>query len=724
VAACDLTMKGGVTSGVVYPAAVARLARTYRFVNVGGASAGAIAAALTAAAEHARAQGDATGYDRLERVSAELAGSAPAGGAGAATGLLALFQPEARTRPLFGVLRAALDAVAARRAAPGAPRDPAVVPWGRTLRRALREEVTSAAGWWRCALPVVPGVVVTALALSDLRVLGGVLGSALALAVVAAAALRRRRAVLVPVAVLAAVAVVALLAGSDDVRSVLAGVLGLVLVVLGAVAGVGWALAHRALHEVPANAFGLVGGMGGDAPQPALTPWLTRRLDEIAGRGPQDGPLTFAHLWGARTPAEKERLLRDRGARRVNLEVMTTDLAQGRPRRLPLLHVGTDAEEHLFFAVEEFRHLFPADVLTALVDAEETALPPLVAGLDDVVAVLAAAQGLRRLPRADLPVVVAARMSLSFPGLISALPLHDLDVASAANTAAAAAWASWLAQRRAAEVPTSAQDVLAHAATPGVPRPELRRSWISDGGITSNMPLHFFDAALPTRPSFAINLQARQPGEPRVTLPRGADGGGVRVRDGFADDPVPALAPFVAAIARTMQNWVDNEQMRMPGYRERIVSVHLDAGEGGLNLAMPGALIRTLGEAGREAADVLIARYHDAGAPGWVDQRWIRYRSLAAMLERLFATVARTADLDDPATSAPTYDEMVRGAAPADVCPLTPAQQAWATVRAAELVALARTWPDAVATPDGTVRGSFTDGEPTPVPQWRAQPEL
>lgn len=50
----DLTMEGGTTSGVVYPLAVCELASSFRFRNVGGASAGAIAAALTAAAELGR----------------------------------------------------------------------------------------------------------------------------------------------------------------------------------------------------------------------------------------------------------------------------------------------------------------------------------------------------------------------------------------------------------------------------------------------------------------------------------------------------------------------------------------------------------------------------------------------------------------------------------------------------------------------------------------------
>jgi predicted acylesterase/phospholipase RssA len=47
---CDLVMKGGITSGVVYPRAMARVARDYRIRSIGGTSVGAIAAVLTAAA--------------------------------------------------------------------------------------------------------------------------------------------------------------------------------------------------------------------------------------------------------------------------------------------------------------------------------------------------------------------------------------------------------------------------------------------------------------------------------------------------------------------------------------------------------------------------------------------------------------------------------------------------------------------------------------------------
>src|SRR2546422_9326215 len=51
---CDLVMKGGITSGVVYPLAACELAKAFRFKNIGGTSAGALAAAATAAAELGR----------------------------------------------------------------------------------------------------------------------------------------------------------------------------------------------------------------------------------------------------------------------------------------------------------------------------------------------------------------------------------------------------------------------------------------------------------------------------------------------------------------------------------------------------------------------------------------------------------------------------------------------------------------------------------------------
>ena len=41
-ASCDVVMKGGITSGVIYPKAICELARHHRLRQVGGSSAGAI----------------------------------------------------------------------------------------------------------------------------------------------------------------------------------------------------------------------------------------------------------------------------------------------------------------------------------------------------------------------------------------------------------------------------------------------------------------------------------------------------------------------------------------------------------------------------------------------------------------------------------------------------------------------------------------------------------
>ena len=69
---CDIVMKGGITSGLVYPPAILELAKRYRFCSIGGASAGGIVAALTAAAEFSRQNGDADAFKRMQDAASEL----------------------------------------------------------------------------------------------------------------------------------------------------------------------------------------------------------------------------------------------------------------------------------------------------------------------------------------------------------------------------------------------------------------------------------------------------------------------------------------------------------------------------------------------------------------------------------------------------------------------------------------------------------------------------
>jgi hypothetical protein len=95
---CDIVLKGGITSGVVYPLALVALARKYRFSSIGGTSAGAIAAAAAAAAEYGRPIKNA-GFDRLKKIPNEVGPH-----------LLSQFQPTPTLRPLFAIFVAALEA--------------------------------------------------------------------------------------------------------------------------------------------------------------------------------------------------------------------------------------------------------------------------------------------------------------------------------------------------------------------------------------------------------------------------------------------------------------------------------------------------------------------------------------------------------------------------------------------------------------------------------------
>ena len=96
---CDIVLKGGITSGVVYPLALVSLAETYRFSNIGGTSAGAIAAAAAAAAEYGRHTENA-GFDRLAKIPDEAG----------LRNLLSMFQPTPVLKPLFDIFVAASKA--------------------------------------------------------------------------------------------------------------------------------------------------------------------------------------------------------------------------------------------------------------------------------------------------------------------------------------------------------------------------------------------------------------------------------------------------------------------------------------------------------------------------------------------------------------------------------------------------------------------------------------
>ena len=96
---CDVILKGGITSGVVYPPAITELARTHRLRRIAGSSAGAIGASAAAAAEVGRRSATG-GFPLLVELAKDLATTDSQG----RTRLFGLFQPQDETRAIFSTV--------------------------------------------------------------------------------------------------------------------------------------------------------------------------------------------------------------------------------------------------------------------------------------------------------------------------------------------------------------------------------------------------------------------------------------------------------------------------------------------------------------------------------------------------------------------------------------------------------------------------------------------
>jgi hypothetical protein len=486
-------MKGGITSGVVYPGAVIALAKEFRFAALGGTSAGAIAAGVCAAGEYGRIHGQGNGLAQLREVSKEL------GEPGVLTGL---FQATDDAKPLMDLALLPADH----------PRDSHPRRIARLALAAIRR------------VPVVWLVGVVVLAAFVALVVGAFQGISPALAVV---------------------------------LTVLVGVPFLALLSLAMVAAAFGLLGRRAVGSLRESHYGMCPGThqpGYAEEQNALTPWLHCHVQAAAGLEPDDPArvLTVADLQG------------DDEATAIGFETMTTDLSRARPLRCP-----ADLAAYAF-KESEMRALFPEPVVTRMVeDAHEDD-----SGSNEYLTINAE----------RLPVLVAIRLSLSFPGLLSAVPLYQ-QVGG-----------------------------------------RYRRSLFSDGGIASNFPVHFFDAWFPRRPTFGIDLGPEpEQGAPLVVM-HGQDGlGGYREVDG--------VAAFGGQIKDTMQNWRDNLQTELPGYRERVCEVRFKEGEGGLNLKMAPPKVQALMKrgfaAGEELADALpMTMPPTPPSPEWLKHCKVRFDTL------------------------------------------------------------------------------------------------
>ncbi|WP_313243257.1 patatin-like phospholipase family protein [Stenotrophomonas sp.] len=624
---CDLVMKGGITSGIVYPNAVLSLARQYRFKNIGGTSAGAIAAAVAAAAalgDRRRHAGQAVeaqvGFPGLATVSAELSRRGF---------IYSLFQPAHGARTAYRLL---------------------VMLTGKS---SLPRKIA-------CLLAAVFAIA----PLELLATLVGLLG-------------------------------IGWLAGGVD--GVWATLLPSLLCAYGA--GV-LASALRVARVARRNLLGLCSGATqADASTPALTDWLHARLQALAGL-PADRPLTFGDLHQAPRYAGEPA-----GAHAISLQMITTCVSHTEPRTLPF------SAAHFWFVREEFLQLFPASVVDWLV--AQAGAPQRVDGRDYY----------RLVDGEQLPVLVATRMSLSFPLLISAVPLHEPARRERRCEPAAAP----MPGRDSSNVADSMEGLTSGGQNCGPVITAFRVCWFSDGGISSNFPIHLFDAALPRWPTFGINLvyprhadavllsDAEGQGEQAqieraVFLPTENRQGWQRSYQSIAKPLAAAeMSGFLFSIVSTMQNWRDVLQARAPGYRDRIVHVSLHGDEGGMNLDMPQDVLSRIAAKGSVAGE----RFCDFS---FANHYWIRWRNLASAYQRYTLEIART---DDPAQRVAAWHDAYESVASGEPPPPSyrlgsedkrrESQQLWH-----HMVEQGQRWDD--LGPD------LTDGAPRPLPQMKVTP--
>ena len=637
---CDLILKGGITSGVIYPRLVSGLATKFNFKNIGGVSAGAIAAAGAAAAQFRRLKNKSDDGFKLLADLPDLLKAPPNNSEQKENMLFLLFQPAKELNKHFAVAVGALNATnMSERLA-------------RVMQLFLREFIPV---YWLVALiGALPGLLLSIIVVSSYFPNNSAQGwkhaaiaffSWLVVTCIGFRLFRSFPKVGVVIMTTIVVGFVIVLGGLCDFfgamswKSVfvsLASGVAFGVTILGALTLMLKSVTTSLVIWLPKNNFGFCSGLPTEQNQyqpEALTQWLSHYFDEVAGK--PTGPLTFGDLWGSEPSdiAGRDECREIASKRVLNLEVMTTAVSQGIPYRLPF------SNELFCFDPMEWSRLFPAIIIEWMM--KHSRGPAFARSADGHV--------LYRLPHpADFPVAVAVRMSLSFPILLSAIPLYSVDRTLDANAKIDEANQPFrrdIEQTRnimfSSQVNSAAwQDALTKLNsidTGGACTPrKATRVWFSDGGISSNLPLHFFDSKLPSHPTFAINLTSFHPDDSclknRVELPDSNTGG---LTSHWPERPkAPGVGPilsFLLDIVNTMHSWRDTIQLPMPGYRDRIAQIAQKPDEGGLNLNMPREHIDALASAGALAAHQIIEKFVSKG--GWDNHRAIRLRTMLGLTE-------------------------------------------------------------------------------------------
>ena len=621
---CDLVMKGGITSGVVYPPTILEISKHYRFRRIGGASAGAIAAAAAAAAEYGREESTPTvaaaarivaehnskkGFEQLEEIKCYLSKDG---------NLRNLFQPSPGTKPLMNLVDALFPPTPPKQVERTQQTD-SKLSMLQSLLHMLQFPVRLICIW--AGSRYFPP-------LSWSTFWGLIIGS-----------------ILFAFLPLAIFGFIALFTPEVARYLLIVKLLPLACGIIGAWFGLQIGGVIGAIMELPQNFYGICSGHSDGIPK-VLTDWLSDVINQMAGK---DKPLTFGEL--------KNKTLRkgqpDEERVGIILRMVTSNLSQGQPYLLPSGLKG------FLFKEDDMCKLFPSCVVKHMVDF--AAKSPIIPN-DKL------PKGYHFLPdEDDLPVVVAMRMSLSFPILLSAIPLYTIS--------------AFDAQRIKNDPKTQLCEK------------DLQQNWFSDGGICNNFPIEFFDVWLPRWPTFGINLasmpakafenehhQATPPANPSTVGPRQVDSkrlskahfsalhlayphevaSDAAVFLPKADAPqnpewkdlqnsqssLQRIGAFIWAIIGTGLFYHETMQANLPSYRERVVQIRLSDEEGGLNLNMPFETIGGIVKKGEQAGELIWNSKNNSQEFNLEYHQWVRFRVLMAKLEENFEQMGEA--LKDP----------------------------------------------------------------------------
>jgi len=592
---CDIVMKGGITSGIVYPKAIYQMATEYRFVNIGGTSAGAIAASLTAAAEfNRRENGTCNGFEILNTLPSLLTENV-----NGKSRLFSLFQPNKSTKKIFNA-------------------------------------VMHFAGKKKCWEKIIFSTSSLIYHFPFVSLLA-----------------------MIPGAIMMYFLWDKIYNGTFTYVIIITALLTLVLMLVSTI--ISFVISFNKI--LSKNSYGLTTGYSEEvnSKSPPLTIWLADMIDRVAGNKDPLKPLTFGDL----------KNVKDKSKDSIILQMMTTNVTWRRPHTLPF----TDAL--FYFDESEFRTFFPKRVVDWIVSKSNKEN---------------AKQGKLPLPDFDdMPIVVGARMSLSFPILISAVPLYAIDYTLANNKK----------DRK--------------NATP-------EKCLFSDGGICSNFPIHFFDSPIPGRPTFAFNLDEFHPENPpqkdesKNIYLTGANGDGINDKWFRFED---SLLKFLTSLINTMQNWNDHTQVKMPGYRDRIVNIHLSPDEGGLNLNMPENVITNLSNRGMYAGELLRDRFTGKSkhTMDWNNHRWIRFRTTMSLLEDYLKKIEENFNISNPEIEM-SYDDLMKRkySDPPRSYQFANSQKEFVIEEVEQLRSFIKVLNERMY--------SFSEGTPKPAPELKNQPKV